>query len=299
MKLSLQPLMTRMSTSMLRPFAAACLVAAASLAWTGWASAAPCSSTNYRLTTQAEVDALGVTGCESVSGYLYIQGASNSLTSIKNLDGLANLTSVGGTLTIYLNYAPTNLDGLANLTSVGGYLEIEGNDALTNLDGLANLTSVGGYLRIYRNYALTNLDGLANLTSVGGDLLIAYNDALTNLDGLANLTSVGGLLAIGFNPALTNLDGLANLTSVGDLLISGNDNASCEGLALLLGWPSGPPDDDVDGDITIASNGSGCNSVAEVLASYNPPITPPTTPSDRFNALLQAVQAIRGAGSSQ
>jgi hypothetical protein len=280
MKLSLQPLMTRMSTSMLRPFAAACLVAAASLAWTGWASAAPCSSTNYRLTTQAEVDALGVTGCESVSGYLYIQGASNSLTSIKNLDGLANLTSVGGTLTIYLNYAPTNLDGLANLTSVGGYLKIEGNDALTNLDGLANLTSVGGYLRIYRNYALTNLDGLANLTSVGGDLLIAYNDALTNLDGLANLTSVGGYLEI-----------------------EANDNASCEGLALLLGWPNGPPDDDVDGDITIAYNGSGCNSVAEVLASYNPPITPPTTPpttpSDRFNALLQAVQAIRGAGSSQ
>jgi len=82
-------------------------------------------------------------------------------------------------------------------------------------------------------------------------------------------------------------------------LISGNDNASCEGLALLLGWPSGPPDDDVAGDITIVSNGSGCNSIAEVLASYTSPITPPTTPSDRFNALLQAVQAIRGAGSNQ
>ena len=293
MKLSLQPLMTRMSTSMLRPFAAACLVAVASLAWTGWASAAECAGPQ-ELTTQAKVDALGATGCDRISGYLEIQS-----TNITNLDGLANLTSVGGYLEIEGNDNLTNLDGLANLTSVGGSLYINRNDALTNLDGLANLTSVGGYLDIEGNDALTNLDGLANLTSVEWFLRIYRNDALTNLDGLANLTSVGGLLAIGFNPALTNLDGLANLTSVGELLISGNDNASCEGLALLLGWPSGPPDDDVAGDITIVSNGSGCNSIAEVLASYTSPITPPTTPSDRFNALLQAVQAIRGAGSSQ
>jgi hypothetical protein len=361
MKLSLQPLMTRMSTSMLRPFAAACLVAVASLAWTGWASAAECAPGPYELTTQAKVDALGATGFDCISAYLSIAGKNitnldglANLTSVggklviefnpalTNLDGLANLTSVGGKLSILRNNAITNLDGLANLTSVGGNLYIYGNDALTNLDGLANLTSVGfslhiqlnnaltnldglvnltsvgDFLYINRNDALTNLDGLANLTSVGGYLdiegndaltnldglanltsvewflRIYRNDALTNLDGLANLTSVGGLLAIGFNPALTNLDGLANLTSVGDLLISGNDNASCEGLALLLGWPSGPPDDDVDGDITIASNGSGCNSIAEVLASYNPPLV-----SDRFNALLQAVQAIRGAGSNQ
>ena len=73
MKLSLQPLMPRISTSMLRPFAFACLVAVASLGWTGWAAAAACSSTNYDLNTQAEVDALGATGCDSVSGYLVHQ----------------------------------------------------------------------------------------------------------------------------------------------------------------------------------------------------------------------------------
>ena len=43
-----------------------------------------------------------------------------------------------------MNAALTNLDGLANLTSVGGVLNISVNDALTNLNGLANLTSVGG-----------------------------------------------------------------------------------------------------------------------------------------------------------
>ena len=92
MKLSLQPLMYRIKTSMLRPFAAACLVAVASLGWTGWAAAAACSSTNYDLNTQAEVDALGATGCDSVSGNVYIRNSAD----ITNLDGLANLTSVGG-----------------------------------------------------------------------------------------------------------------------------------------------------------------------------------------------------------
>ena len=55
-----QSFMPRISTSMLRPFAVACLVAVASLGWTGWAAAAACSSTNYDLDTQAEVDAFGL-----------------------------------------------------------------------------------------------------------------------------------------------------------------------------------------------------------------------------------------------
>ena len=42
--------------------------------------------------TQAEVDALGATGCDSVSGDLRIENSSD----ITNLDGLANITSVGG-----------------------------------------------------------------------------------------------------------------------------------------------------------------------------------------------------------
>ena len=68
--------------------------------------------------TQAEVDALGATGCDSVSGELRIRNSAD----ITNLDGLANITSVGGDLSIYNNNALTNLDGLANLTSVGGGL---------------------------------------------------------------------------------------------------------------------------------------------------------------------------------
>ena len=95
---------------------ATALLLIASLSWSGTAAAAACSSTDYALTTQAEVDAFGATGCDSVVGYLYIANSSD----ITNIDGLANLTSVGGSLSIYNNAALTNLDGLANITSVGG-----------------------------------------------------------------------------------------------------------------------------------------------------------------------------------
>ena len=295
----------RIVTVVTRPFALACLVAVASLGWTGWAAAAACPSNDYYLGTQDQVVALGATGCDRVRGHLII----NSGPRITNLDGLANLSSVGGNLLIRTNAALTNLDGLANISSVGGYLSIGSNAALTNLDGLANITSVGGYLRIERNYALTNLDGLANISSVGGDLDIAQNAALTNLDGLANISSVGGDLDIGFNAAHTNLDGLANITSVGgDLDIRYNDaltnldglanitsvggflriehspRASCEGVARLLGWPDGPPDDTVTGNIYIRSNSSGCNSIEQILASVSGPTKPTITSASAIGA---------------
>ena len=220
------------------------------------------------LSTQAKVDALGAAGCDIISGYLYIR----SSTDITNLNGLANITSVGWSLEIWHNDALVNLDGLANITSVGGNLVVSENNVLTNLDGLANIPSVGGDLRIFFNSALNNLDGLSNITSVRGDLSIDSNREIINLDGLANITSVGGDLYIGNNDAL----------------------ARCEGVALLLGWPSGPPEDGVDGTIYVGRNSSGCNSIAAVLSSYIPPSI-----SRSFNALLQAVQNVRGAGSSQ
>ena len=268
----------------------------ASLVGSGGALAVDCPQNSYTLTTQAAVDAFPQ-GCDSLLGGLTV---GNS-TDITNLDGLANLTSVGGDLSIPGNGSLTNLDGLVSLTSLGGGLSVFGNGSLTNLDGLANLTSVGGDLSIKSNGSLTNLDGLANLTSVGGDLNISGNgfftnldglvsltslggglyinfERLTNLDGLANLTSVGGLLSILGNDALTNLDGLANLTSVGGgLSIQSNTRlTNCQGIAPVLGWPSGPPDDSVGGGITIGPNNvnAECDSVAAVLASVSGPSQP-------------------------
>jgi len=118
---------------------ATALLLITSLGWSSMAAAAVCSSTDYVLSTQAEVDALGATGCDSVAGNLEIE----YVTDITSLDGLSNITSVGRNLTVGDNDVLTNLDGLSNITSVGRDLVISSNAALTNLDGLAGLSSVG------------------------------------------------------------------------------------------------------------------------------------------------------------
>jgi hypothetical protein len=92
---------------------------------------------------------------------------------------------------------------------------------------------------------------------------------------------------------ISNLDALANLTSVGgNLQISGNSNVSCEGVALLLGWPSGPPDDSVDGAITISNNATGCNSVEEVLASVSGPTQPTITSTDYEDGTIRLTVSV-------
>jgi len=213
---------------------------------------ADCSSTDILLSTQVDVDnfqsAYGGGGvCNKVSGSLIIRDSADI----------------------------TNLDGLSSLTNVGRNLEIFENDALVDLDGLSSLTSVGGDLLISSNHALTNLDGLSsltNVTSVGGGgyyMQISGNDALANLNGLSSLARIGGILYIFDNDALTNLDGLSSLTSIGyELDIQNNLVLSrCTALALLLGWPVGPPDDNIGGYIFVRNNQTGCNSVQEILAS--------------------------------
>ena len=95
-------------------------------------------------------------------------------------------SEVTGTLiiTVVAPNSITDLNGLANLTTVGGALDIISNDSLTNLDGLSHLKSVGGNLFIDDNFSLTNLDGLSSLTSVGGDLEVSHNTVLSEFSGL-------------------------------------------------------------------------------------------------------------------
>ena len=238
---------------------------------------ADCSSTDISLSTQVDVDNFQSTYggggiCSKVANSLIIRDSAD----ITNLDGLSSLISIGRwALQISGNSALTNLDGLSSLTSIVGDLYIFDNDVLANIDGLSSLTSIGGNFDIYRNDALTNIDGLSSLTSVtsgggGGYYMnISGNSALTNLNGLSSLTSVGGILYIFQNDALTNLDGLSSLTLIArELDVQSNRVLSrCTGIALLLGWPVGPPNDNIGGYINFNGNPPGCNSVQEILDS--------------------------------
>jgi len=100
------------------------------------------------------------------------------------------------------NYALTNIDGLANLTNVGGYLGIEDNHALTNCQGLAPVLgwpsgppddSVGGEITIGANSG-TECDSIeAILASVSGPSQPIIS------------TATGGdqSISLGFSPSTT------------------------------------------------------------------------------------------------
>jgi len=257
-----------------------------------------CVPADIGLSNQIEVDALSISGCTTITGDLIISGSITSLEGLSNLtsvggdlriihnvtltslNGLSNITSLGGGMEISYNVSLTSLDGLSNINNVSEYLRISGNDELRNLYGLAGLTSVGGLFFITFNRYLTNLDGLANLAIVTGPLTIYANDILASLDGLSGLSRVGGLKIFG-NARLTNVDGLSSLTSVGqDLWITDNSVLSqCSTTSRVLDqWDDAEPGPgpgvegfpDIGGEAVIRDNLSGCNSVEEILATVNP-----------------------------
>ena len=110
----------------------------------------------------------------------YTIDLTNSSGDIAALSGCTEIT---GNLIID-DSTLVNLTGLENLTSVGGNLEIIWNNLLTSLTGLDNLTSVGGNLTISVIHFLTSLSALSNLTGVGGDLYIYDSPLLTSLSGI-------------------------------------------------------------------------------------------------------------------
>ncbi len=173
-------------------------------------------------------------GCTSITGDLTIHG-----TSLTNIDGLAALTLVGGSLYIQENAALADLAGLAVLVSVGGSLDITGNLVLPDLDGLSALASVGGYFDIGFNDNLSSIDGLSSLVSVGENFVIYWNESLATIDGLTMLAEVG-YLGIFYNDQLTDILGLSSFTHhagsidiIGHLLLTGVSGFS--GLASVGG----------------------------------------------------------------
>ncbi len=203
-----------------------------------------CPTGDVTFTTQAQIDSFIIEypTCTEITGNVSIWNGN-----ITNLNGLSNITSIGGNLGILMASSLTNVDGLSNLASVGGGLTFN-TTSLTNIDGLSNLESIGEGLFIWSNSALTNINGLSLLTNINQRLSIQVNNNLTNTDGLRNitnvgdrldfannanltsinlssLTSVGGGLDIYGNPSLANLDDLSTLTNVGGSIFL-NANAS-------------------------------------------------------------------------
>lgn len=117
------------------------------------------------------------------------------LATQTQVDAFSNVSEVTGTLTISTD--PTkgdpivNLDGLKNLSSVGGDLFINDNNGLVDTLGLLSLTDLGG-LFIFNNNSLSNLDGISNL-GVCHKLEVHSNSDLSQFCGLYLLFESQGI----------------------------------------------------------------------------------------------------------
>lgn len=210
------------------------------------------------LTDQAQVDALKneYPNCTDIPGSLVITGNVVSLanlsqiksvssqmiisgTNLTNLQGLENLTTIGGSMQIVNNSSLISLIGIRDLTgnlafdirqnsslsSLQGLekiksmrlLQVQNNPSLTSFEALDSLTTVTGTVNFSGPLPITNFDGLENLVSTG-DFLIQNIHSLTSLHGLEKLTHIG-TFSISNNNGLTSLDGLENLRILGGLAL--------------------------------------------------------------------------------
>jgi len=189
-------------------------------------------------------------------------GISNN-PMLQNLDGLAGIQKIGGSVHIRENHTLTNLNGFENLESLGHNLEITYNQSLTTLgtgfkklkkfpggifldltfltDALVNLAqidTIGGSLSVHRT-TMPDLNGLQNVKYIGGSVELVRTD-LQNLHGLENLNRVGGNFVLSLSPLLADVSALSSLKTVGASLgISDMDIlaslAGLEGLTHLGG----------------------------------------------------------------
>lgn len=104
---------------------------------------------------------------------------SSQLTS---LNGLHNITSIGGNLRLFNQENLTSFEGLNSLTQVGGFLEINDNDRLAGLQGFG-VSQVVGELRIMQNRCLTGASIQSIITGSGANVVV--NDANSSGVGTA------------------------------------------------------------------------------------------------------------------
>ena len=202
--------------------------------------------------TQSEIDDFSNTGYTSVTGNVTIDDALDGQYDIRNLAGLAGLTTVNASVTItnnnlltgtaFLNFtsvglrlqfinniALSSISGISNLAFVGDQINIENNASLITVTAFSNLTATRT-VRIIQNPLLNDLSGLSNLSGALEFLIIENNNSLTSPQGFLNITNVTNLF-IRNNPALTTLNGLNNLQKF--FIASIENNASLTSMAAL------------------------------------------------------------------
>lgn len=157
----------------------------------------------------------GLDDLTTVGGYLYVYAAGGALQDVTGLNGVQ---TIGGFVRFYNNQGFTDLNTLNSLTSVGGYVYIDHNQAMTSISGFGALQSVGQYFRISNNNGLQTITGFQSLETVGHFFFFRTNPAVVTLDAFNALETVGQYMRLDTNHGLQTLDGFDSLTSVGQYI---------------------------------------------------------------------------------
>jgi hypothetical protein len=154
-----------------------------------------CGRTSHEPTlVSREGDLARLAGCAVVRGDVIIAGGA-----LTDLDALASLRRVEGSLRIGPTLRLASGAGLRSLRFIGGRFEVAGNTDLAGLY-LGELATVGSDVEVTDNLALSILS-LHRLERVAGNVEVQDNRDLFRID-LSSLRVVGGAVEISNNAAL-------------------------------------------------------------------------------------------------
>jgi hypothetical protein len=168
-----------------------------------------CPPGDVSFNTQEQVNQfiLDYPNCTELPGNLFI-GANSGTTNVVNLQPFQNIQAVIGNVTIMNNGPLSSLNGLNNLTTIGGLLHLNGNTSLLNLNALSNLTDVTLNIGIHNHVLLTDISGLQNAT-INNDGPHGLNITDNTVLSICNLPNICAYLA---NPADTHPRYISNNT---------------------------------------------------------------------------------------
>jgi len=152
-----------------------------------------CPVMEVKLTSQAQIDAFPAMYPNCVDFPVTIRIVEDVRGNIKDLTPLSQLESIDGDLIVYRNRGLQNLNGLENITSVSGTVTLNRLARLQCLGGLSGLETAGE-LQVYRLNMVTDLNGLSSLTTIDDNLVIRLNNNLSDcaIDAVCDYINTGG-----------------------------------------------------------------------------------------------------------
>ncbi|UZR98134.1 PKD domain-containing protein [Chondrinema litorale] len=182
---------------------------------------------SVRLESQDDVDAFS---CTSIGGNVYITG------NITNLDGLSELESIAGALTIDNVIGLESLDGLDALKSIQS-IYIKNNTSLTDISALSSLETINNAIIVTNNSQLAECCTLLDLLSLtDGTISISENAGgctnTTDIESTCNPTET-------FSELIEIEDNYTIITDAGSNIIRDENNSTFSGRGTLLMYDKG------------------------------------------------------------